>query len=318
MSEIKESSEKLELILVNALKIPGVKVDRKDFLATVFVDKLQDDEQLTKLLVEGPIQAGFTQTELSKVAMGLINKRTTQSASASFAAGLPGGLAMAATIPADVLQFFGVALKLAQELAYLYGVQDLWVGDDIDIDKVRNQLILFLGVMFGVGGANSALRMASSGLAKQALKKLPQKALTKTIYYPIIKKICASIGIKVTKDSFAKSVSKVIPVVGGVVSGGLTFVSMKPMGKRLKESLESAVFEYTQEDMKKDMGDLQKEMGITIDIPFEEDEKDNLKQGSRLGMMDEILRMKELLDMGAINQEEFNEVKGKLLEKISS
>ncbi|MBM7872039.1 putative membrane protein [Clostridium pascui] len=29
-------------------------------------------------------------------------------------------------------------------------------------------------------------------MAKQALKKLPQKALTKTIYYPIIKKIAAT------------------------------------------------------------------------------------------------------------------------------
>lgn len=34
------------------------------------------------------------------------------------------------------------------------------------------------------------------------------------------------IGVKVTKDSFAKGVSKVIPVVGGVVSGGLTFASI--------------------------------------------------------------------------------------------
>ena len=32
---------------------------------------------------------------------------------------------MAATIPADVLQFFGMALRLAQELSYLYGAKDL-------------------------------------------------------------------------------------------------------------------------------------------------------------------------------------------------
>ena len=33
---------------------------------------------------------------------------------------IPGGIAMAATIPADTLQFFGVALRLAQEISYIY------------------------------------------------------------------------------------------------------------------------------------------------------------------------------------------------------
>ena len=48
--------------------------------------------------------------------IGQDGRRTT---ALSFAAGIPGGLAMAATIPADVAQFFGMALRLAQELAYL-------------------------------------------------------------------------------------------------------------------------------------------------------------------------------------------------------
>lgn len=83
---------------------------------------------------------------------------------------------------------------------------------------MRSELILFLDVMFGVGGAASALKVVSSKMAEQALKKLPQKALTKTFIYPIVKKIAVIIGVKMTKDTFAKGVSKVIPVVGGIVS----------------------------------------------------------------------------------------------------
>lgn len=64
---------------------------------------------------------------------------------------------MAATIPADILQFFGMALRLAQELSYLYGAQDLWKDGEIDDDKVRSQLIMYCGVMFGVSGAVSGL-----------------------------------------------------------------------------------------------------------------------------------------------------------------
>jgi len=58
--------------------------------------------------------------------------------------------------------------------------------------------------------------------------------LTKTLYYPIVKKVLAIFGTKLTKSSFAKGISKVIPVVGGVVSGGLNLASMKPMANRLK------------------------------------------------------------------------------------
>ena len=40
-------------------------------------------------------------------------------------------------IPADVMQFFGMALRLAQELSYLYGGGDLWVDGQIDDEKVK-------------------------------------------------------------------------------------------------------------------------------------------------------------------------------------
>lgn len=73
--------------------------------------------------------------------------------------------------------------------------------------------------MFGVGGTASALKVLSSKVAQQVLKKLPQKALTKTVYYPIIKKVAASIGIRITKKTFAQGISKAIPLVGGVISG---------------------------------------------------------------------------------------------------
>ena len=45
------------------------------------------------------------------------------------------------------------------------------------------------------------------------------------------------IGINVTKKSFAQGVSKVIPVIGGVVSGGMTFVSLQSQSMRLKGHL---------------------------------------------------------------------------------
>ena len=39
-----------------------------------------------------------------------------------------------------------------------------------------------------------------------------------------------------TKQIFAESVSKVVPVIGGAVTGGLSYITFKPCAKKLKNS----------------------------------------------------------------------------------
>ena len=46
------------------------------------------------------------------------------------------------------------------------------------------------------------------------------------------------IGIKLTKDGFARGISKVIPLIGAPISAGLTYWTFKPMAGRLKRSLD--------------------------------------------------------------------------------
>jgi hypothetical protein len=271
MANNMNSTNSVEFIVSNAIKIPGVKVNRKEFLAKILADKI-NSEELSNVLDKGPIEAGVNSDKINRIAKSLVEKRTLQSSGISFAAGLPGGIAMAATIPADTLQFFGVALRLAQELAYLYGFKDFWEEEEIDLDRVRGELILFLGVMFGVGGSASTLKVISSKFAQHVLKKLPQKALTKTIYYPIIKKVAAAIGIKITKASFAKGISKAIPVLGGVVSGGLTYASMKTMGNRLRTSMFEAI-NYSKQELEKDLN----KMSDIIDADFTEIKEEILR-----------------------------------------
>lgn len=239
----------IENVISNAIKIPLVKVDRNNFLKECFATKNVD---LDLIVEEGPVKAGCSQEMLSQIANKIVLDRTSKSSLMSFATGVPGGLAMAATIPADMLQFFGAALRLAQEISYLYGAENLWKNGSVDNEKVNSQLIMYLGTMFGVSGAVSSIRFISSQVAKQTLKKLPQQALTKTVWYPVVKQIGKLIGIKVTKNAVAKGVSKAIPIVGGVISGGLNFASMLPMGKRLVKTLEEAIFEYDEETAQQD------------------------------------------------------------------
>lgn len=317
----------LEEVITNAVQIPGVKVNRKQFLAEQFASKA---DNLEEILEKGPVEAGIKREDIIALSQKLILTRTSQSSIASFVTGLPGGLAMAATIPADILQFFGMALRLAQELSYLYGAQDLWTEGKIDDEKVKNQLILYCGVMFGVSGAVSGVRVLSTQISKTALKKIPQKALTKTFWYPILKKITSFIGIKLTKTTFAKGVSKVVPVIGGVISGGINFASMMPMANRLNDTLDKATFNYSEEEFNRD-----------IEVILNPDEYEEVKEDtsvsqkisdginntsaeiskffSKIGKKDEkdpyeeIKKLKDLLDNNIITQEEFDEKKKQLL-----
>lgn len=329
-----EKEVALESVITSAVQIPGVKVNRNKFLAELFSS---EDVVIQDILDFGPIQAGVTQEKLSKLSSKLILKRTSQSSIASFAAGIPGGLAMAATIPADILQFFGMALRLAQELSYLYGAEDLWQNGQVDDEKVKNQLLLYCGVMFGVSGAVSGVRVLSTQIAKTTLKKLPQKALTKTFWYPMIKQIGKAIGIKVTKSTVAKGISKAIPILGGVVSGGLNFASMMPMANRLQSALDSANFGYTDEELENDIKIIE-----NIDENLENDTNENevktkiLDGGKKVGEkfsnifnknknaavvqeenpIEVIKKLSELKEQGIITQEEFDIKKAELLSKI--
>src|SRR5690606_15682152 len=96
----------------------------------------------------------------------------------------------------------------------------------------------FLGVMMGVGGASVAVSHFAVRVARPAIqKKIVSVALTKTAWYLPMKNILRVIGVQVTKQSFAKTVTKVVPVVGGVVSGSLTYVTLNIQSKRLMKHL---------------------------------------------------------------------------------
>ena len=249
-------------VLEQVSKLPVVKVFRNQFLMDKFGKGLSQEE-VGKLLADGPVNI-VSKDKLDKVAKACIMDNVLLSSGASVLAGLPGGIAMAVTIPADVAQYYAMALKLAQELGYIYGFQYLWSEKDKLTEEAQNTLLLYLGVMLGVSVTGALLRAGGMAIGKQALKSIPQKALTKTLYYPILKKVLKVFGISLTKGTFTKGVSKVLPVVSGVISGGITFATMKPMGENLQKEL-SKMVDYNEEQYEKDVKSIRKEAEVIED-----------------------------------------------------
>lgn len=224
-------------VLVSAAKLPGVRINREAYLRTALARHCSEDD-IRRAVEESPAAAGIPVEILDKLASDSIRFETGKVSALSAAAGIPGILALPATVPADMAQYFGHMVRIAQKLAYLYSWPDLFSdeGDDVD-DATMGVLTLFFGVMFGTQSANAAVGKVAGMMAEQVAKKLPQKALTQGVIYPIVKKVAGYIGVQMTKQTFAKSVSKAIPVVGAVVSGTLTFATYRPMARRLQKHL---------------------------------------------------------------------------------
>src|SRR5699024_9841823 len=189
---------------------------------------------ISRAISESPAAAGIELRMLDRIAAEAVEFETRTSTAMSFAAGLPGGFAMLGTIPGDITQFYVHAFRIMQKVAYLYGwTSFLEDTDEID-DETLAKLAAFLGVMMGVGGASATLTTFAASVARPALQKqIAGVALTKTAWYTPMKQVLRVIGIKLTKDSFAKTVTKAVPVAGGVLSGGLTYATLRVQSGRL-------------------------------------------------------------------------------------
>lgn len=217
-----------------------VRVDREDFLRKTF----GKSKYIDKILADGP-QSVFTIDLLKEKADEIIKNTTRKTAAASFASGLPSNLAVAvATGSADIIQFFAFALNLAQKISYLFGEDDIFKYANFGADLIRKdgtyvpedaqvRMISYLGGMMGVNGAASLIVKTSQKAGANIGKKVAAQALTKTAWYPLLKKVCSYLGYKITKKTVESAINKTVPIFGGIISGGLTYATFKPMGTRL-------------------------------------------------------------------------------------
>lgn len=224
--------------LAKVVRVPGVRVNREEFLRQELRKLRMGDDAIARAIDSNPLLAGVALTEIDRLAEEAISYETNKSAAISFVAGIPGGFAMLGTIPADLMQYYVHALRIMQKLAYLYGWGELLPdGRDAD-DDTLGVLTVFFGVMLGVGGAAQSLTAFARVAAKTAYQNhATKRALMSITWYPVVKHSLRLIGINITKSTAAKGFSKIVPVIGGFVSSGLTFMALQSQSALLKEHL---------------------------------------------------------------------------------
>ena len=224
--------------LAKVVRVPGVRVNREEFLRQELRKLHMGDDAIQRAIDSNPLLAGVSLTAIDRLAEEAISYETNKSAAISFVAGIPGGFAMLGTIPADLMQYYAHALRIMQKLAYLYGWGELLPDSRDADDDTLGVLAVFFGVMLGVGGAAQSLTAFARVAAKTAYQNhATKRALMSITWYPVVKHSLRLIGINITKSTAAKGFSKIVPVIGGFVSSGLTFMALQSQSALLKEHL---------------------------------------------------------------------------------
>ena len=224
--------------LAKVVRVPGVRINREEFLRQELRKLHMGDDAIARAIDSNPLLAGVALTQIDKLAEDAISYETNKSAAISFVAGIPGGFAMLGTIPADLMQYYVHALRIMQKLAYLYGWSELIPEDRDTDDDTIGVLAVFFGVMLGVGGAAQSLTAFARVAAKTAYQNhATKRALMSITWYPVVKHSLRLIGINITKSTAAKGFSKIVPVIGGFVSSGLTFMALQSQSALLKGHL---------------------------------------------------------------------------------
>lgn len=234
----KEAEDFAKKFITATLRLRGVRIEREHFLKSELHKRGVGQDEIARAIEDSPAFVGIYPALLDEIAQASIDFERNKTSGISFAAGVPGGLAMFATVPGDVTQFYVHVFRIMQKLAYVYGWQSFLDDAEKIDDETLGMLSGFLGTMMGVAGAASSLRHFAHKFARPALEKnIAKVALSKTVWYGPMKQTLRVIGVHVTKQSFARTVTKVVPIVGGAVSGGFTYVTFNAQSKRLMQHL---------------------------------------------------------------------------------
>ena len=239
----------LDVFLEKAGNIPGVRINRSKYLMQTFGKEYGN--KLEIIIREGPVGAGISPKEISRIADQAIWAESRQTMLKSAGTGVFGGPAVLAAVPADIMQFYGHVIRIIQKMMYLYGwPEDIFDSDGNIDDTTMNMLVLYMGLAFGVSTASSlAAQIIAKTAGKKLLKDVPIHVIkaffTKQAFRKVITKIIKTVGLKTVAKYTMTLPSKTVPLIGALVSGSLTAVFFIPMSMRLKKYFEREDINYS-------------------------------------------------------------------------
>lgn len=157
-----------------------------------------------------------------KACNSLINWQVAKCTTSGFLTGLGGIIILPVTIPANISSVIYVQMRMIASIAYIGGY-------DITSDPVKSLVYMCLT-------GNAAAEIGKE-IGIKIGTKLTETAIKK-ISFETIKKINQAVGFRLITKFGSKGVvnlGKAIPLIGGVIGGGVDLASTKTIGKISKK-----------------------------------------------------------------------------------
>ena len=222
------------------LKMPGAKINREAYLRKTF-SHLSDSE-IRQCLSESPAKV-VSQIEIENAASNAIGSHTAKATAISAISGIPGGVAILATVPADLANYYFHVVAVGQKLGYLYGFPDM-VDDHGQLTPDGEiMLTAFIGVMNKVEMAKELVKKIAVEVTKRMTEetaiRVAGNIFSKQLIAQAIEAISTKLGTQIAAKGVGRGLYKAIPFLSGVVCGTITYATFKPQAKRLYEVLKS-------------------------------------------------------------------------------
>ena len=221
-------------VLAQAAVLPGARVGREVFLREAL--RKRPRQVIDASIRMTPARAGLSRRDVARIARKSCGHETRLTTVLSIAAGVPGGAAAAATIPADLVQFYANLMRAIQKLSYLYGWRGACELGANSMDKrTRCAITLFLGVMSGVPKADETL----AWLSRRRDIVDPGVLFAEEPVVQAAREVGEALSARMAQRMTGQVVGKAIPLAGAVISGTIAHGGFMDMVKRLRDKLDA-------------------------------------------------------------------------------
>lgn len=175
--------------------------------------------------IDGAIELAESYQQYSsprKAANALIRWQNTKAATSGFVTGIPGLLAMPATIPANLTSVLFVQLRMIAAIAHMGGY-------DLNNDRVKTLCLVCLCGSSATTILKEVGIEVGTKMAVSALKRLPGR-----IFIEINKMVGFRLLTKFGQKG-AINIWKAIPLLGGIVGGTFDLLSTNAIGNKARD-----------------------------------------------------------------------------------
>ena len=227
-------------LLETAYKLPGYKINPFEIWAKI--------GKLSGVTIKHPRDTyRVDEFILDIVAHDFIASERNRLTLTGFVSGLPGGLVSIIGTNFDVEEYVRTLYRLAQALGYIYGILPNPIVDEFSFkydNFIVSEILKIMALGLGVGGVSTFCVKGAKKLAEKEAKDILRKRVSEKVITKLAKEIAKHLGIRLTKATISKTILRIVPVLGGVVSGTLNYFSVEEIGKSLKVNIKKKRQKY--------------------------------------------------------------------------